>query len=52
MRLDDRQEDSEFHRSRDRGERKVELTSIPPKRSRRLPTNRSDDFLWIGFNKK
>jgi hypothetical protein len=30
----------------------VESTSIPSKRSRWLPTNRSDDFLWIGFNKK
>jgi hypothetical protein len=52
IKSDDRQEDSEFHSSRDRGENEVESTSIPFKRSRRLTTNRTDDFLWIGFNKK
>jgi hypothetical protein len=52
MRPDDRQEDNEFHISIYRGQSEVVSTLIPCKRSRRLPTNRSDDFFGIGFNKK
>jgi hypothetical protein len=51
-RLDENQEDSKFQRNSKLGQSEAKPALIPSKRSRVLPTNESDDFLWIGSNLK
>jgi hypothetical protein len=50
--LDNSQENSEFQINSKLGQSADDPALIPSKLSRRLTTNRSDDFLWIDSNRQ